>query len=129
MFAQQEEAKTTMAEEKRDFIDFLADIDNGAFHQELTAALPKLIRQCIAVSQKGKIVITLQVTPRGGGNIDIAPSHKITSPAPKANPTIFFTNEEGTPSLYNPISPTEQVDLRNVPRNPTAPLRVVNKKD
>lgn len=114
--------------EKKDFAEFLSDIDNGKFILELGDTLPDLIKRCIATGKKGAISITLKVAPRGGANVDVTPAFKVTSPAPAVNPQVFFTDEEGNPSLYQSVSPSAQVTLREVPVNPAGPLRVVGEK-
>lgn len=86
---------------KIDFQDFLTSIENGQFHSDLTTALPELMRKVQETNLVGALTITLKVKPRGR-QVDIIPSFKVTAPVRKPDPSVFYVDDDGTPSLSDP---------------------------
>lgn len=86
---------------KRDFTDFLSDVENGQFHTDLTTALPELMRKVRETGLVGDLTIKLRVKPRGR-QVDIIPSFTVKAPVRKPDPSVFFVDDDGNPSLNDP---------------------------
>lgn len=86
---------------KRDFQDFLSDVENGQFHSDLTTALPELMRKVRETGLVGDLTIKLRVKPRGR-QVDIIPSFTVKAPVRKPDPSVFFVDDDGNPSLNDP---------------------------
>jgi hypothetical protein len=113
-----------MANERRDFVDVLTDLDDGHVHEELTAKLHEVVQAVIKSRQAG--ALTLKISVRLEGERQLVVNAKVTPTIPAAKPgfTMFFHDEAGGLRKDDP----RQIPMRYV-ATPPQPLRTVDKSD
>lgn len=102
---------------KRNFCDFLAEINSGLTINDLSEKLEELTKACDQVNGPGKMTISLKITPHGDGTASVAPEIKIVKPVKKRAASVFFVHKDG---LYQenpnqiPLFDSEKVQSINV---------------
>lgn len=102
------------------FQDFLTDLDDGRFHEQLCTLWPKVIQSVMETGKKGSLTITLSANKEGRMAI-VTSIASIKTPAPATEKTMFFVGEDGVTTRHDPT----QLPLRHVNLKPTEPIRLV----
>jgi hypothetical protein len=101
----------------RPFTDVLQDLAGGDVDKELTAQLAELTRACEATKKKGKLVITLNVSP-GPKMMGVGVDIKVTIPKTPLESTQFYTADNGGLHMENPRQSKLPFDgPRSIPSN------------
>ena len=94
-----------------DTAQFLGDLTNGAFEQQIGMAISDVAKQVVATGKKGQVKITLDVSllgELGGGQVNI--KHKLDFSAPErfgtrkedyARETPMHVNADGSVTLFS----------------------------
>ena len=98
----------------QDFQDFLTTIDDGRLHEQLTATLPRLVKQVRETNKVGELTIKLKFKPEGGGTMLVTPSVSVKVPAPAVNGSVLWTDEDGNTFDRDP----KQLPLRAIDPTP-----------
>lgn len=116
--------KTAEPEGARGFAHLLYQLNEGAFHSEVSEVLQKLNSELLdqAVSAggkaKGEITITLKLDVEDSGIVRVHPDVKVKSPKPKRRSQVMWLNKGNN---LVPENPKQQSlpGLREVPNNTT----------
>lgn len=95
---------------RRSFQDVLTDIDQGRLHDQLTAAVPKIIEAVKETNRGGSLSLTLNFKPDSKGRVNVSGKVSRKVPEPSLGSTIFYTDDVGYPHLSDP----RQMDLKVV---------------
>jgi len=107
----------------RAFVDTLRDVRDGELLAELPGKLQAVIEAVQATGKKGKLVITLELSPTQANMFVLTDDVKQTIPEPKKETTtVFFITEESDLSRRDPRQPKlpEMQGPRIVNMPPTA---------
>lgn len=108
-----------MPNEFRDFIEIIADLDDGRVVEEMTRQLREVVRAARSSQKKGSLVLKIDIEPDGRQFI-VNAQVKPTIPTPTPGMTMFFANDDGDLRKDDP----KQVPLKHVGAKPEA-LRTV----
>ncbi len=96
----------------RPITDTLRLLDGGAFLDQASERLSKLVKGVEETGKSGKLVITLDLKQVSGGAISITPTVATKVPEPKPDSTLLWATVEGNLSIDNPHQ--QKLDLRAV---------------
>ena len=96
----------------RPITDTLRLLDGGAFLDQASEQMAKLVKSVEETRKGGKLVITLDLKQVSGGAISITPTVATKVPEPKPDSTLLWATVEGNLSIDNPHQ--QKLDLRAV---------------
>ena len=96
----------------RPITDTLRLLDGGAFLDQASEWLSKLVKGVEETGKSGRLVITLDLKQVSGGAISITPTVATKVPEPKPDSTLLWATVEGNLSIDNPHQ--QKLDLRAV---------------
>jgi hypothetical protein len=106
-----------------DFQNFLTDLDDGKFHEQLCDLWPKVTQAVMETGKKGSLTIKIAASKNGKMAI-VTSIATISVPAPATEQTMFYVDKQGHTIRHDP----EQLPLRHVSLKPPTELRVVEPK-
>ncbi|HEX3539617.1 MAG TPA: hypothetical protein VHT75_04160 [Acidimicrobiales bacterium] len=99
----------------RPFGDFLAEVNGGLTHHELSEQFNELILAVSATGKVGTLTLTLKVAPEddADGMVRITDNVTVKIPEGKRPNTLWYVTEDGNLSRHNPAQ--TRLPLRGVP--------------
>lgn len=100
----------------RPFADFLAEVNAGSSHAELSSLFNELVASVVDTGKVGTLTYTIKVKPAGRnaeGTILITDDIKVKLPVGERAESVFFVDSAGNVSRHNPNQ--ERLPLREVP--------------
>lgn len=100
----------------RPFGDFLAEINTGLSHTELSEAFNALVTAVSEIGKVGTLTYVIKVSPAGhmaDGMVSIVDEVKVKLPAPRRPDSIWYVTSDGNVSRHNPDQ--MRLPLREVP--------------
>ena len=103
-----DQPSTEDTEQEGDFALALYQLNKGATHQELSDILRELTTAVTTVKKKGKIQLTLEMSPHKGvdGAVFVAVDIKKQIPRFDRPTTIFYSNDAGELLRQDPDQPS-----------------------
>jgi hypothetical protein len=100
----------------RPFGDFLAEINTGLSHTELSEAFNSLVTAVSDIGKVGTLTYVIKVSPAGhmaDGMVSIVDEVKLKMPTPRRPDSIWYVTSDGNVSRDNPNQ--LRLPLREVP--------------
>lgn len=95
-----------MADQPRDIVAVLGDIDDGALLQQLTALWPEVVKAVRATNQPGSLTLTLSAKMDRGVMVVVAAKVATKLPAPAIGTSLFFSDDAGNLTRHDPKQQT-----------------------
>lgn len=86
------------------FSDWLATYGTGSLDDKLTAAMAEVAQQVLLLDKTGRVTLTLNVAPQGGGVI-VTADVKAVAPEAKKTGQFFYVTPDGALSRRDPSQP------------------------
>ena len=86
----------------QDFAEFLTELRQGLFHQEVSQKMQSLTAAVQKYGKKGTMTIKLDVKPEGSYQAFVNATCKIVTPEPTTEPTLFFLTDDKGLSRRDP---------------------------
>lgn len=101
----------------RPFAAILQDINNGAVARQAAEELQQLGAAVADQRKKGKLVITVELSPRKGYDnaLNVSAKTVLTLPAPEPTEAVLFTDASGNLLSNDPRQPMLPGIVREVP--------------
>ncbi|QXT62739.1 hypothetical protein [Tessaracoccus palaemonis] len=89
----------------RPFPEVLREIGDGHLAQDLSEKLFDLLHKVQATGRQGALTLTLTVSSKGAGRVDVVDSVKVKAPEFDRPKTAFFIDKQGNASRRDPNQP------------------------
>lgn len=98
----------------RPFVEFLQEQRKGALHHELSDALQTVINAVRETGKKGRVTITVSVSPsaKGTGMVIVSDDVRVVAPAGDRGASLYYVDTDGNLSRNDPNQ--QNLPLREV---------------
>jgi hypothetical protein len=91
-----------MAAGPKPFTDTIVSMRYGTLVDDLTKAMNELTAKCADTGRAGSLILTLQLKPGKGGQIEVFDDIKVKSPKEERGSSVFFATPDGNLTRDDP---------------------------